>query len=152
MNTDRKDDADFWIERLGLVPHAEGGWYRELWRADLEIPQDALPAGYEGSRSACTSIYYLLRGEDRSAWHKVRSAEIWLWHAGGTLALSFGGGGTAPKTAETRLLGPDGAENAGFQAVVSPGIWQSAWVHSGDFVLVSCVVSPGFHWQDFSLY
>jgi predicted cupin superfamily sugar epimerase len=151
MDTGRKEGADFWIEKLGLAPHAEGGWYREIWRSDLEIPQDALPAGYGGPRPACTSIYFLLREGERSAWHRVRSAEIWLWHAGGTLELRLGGGGASPGPEETRLLGP-GAESAGFQAVVAPGVWQSAGLCGGGFALVSCVVSPGFHWQDFSLY
>lgn len=67
MNTGGKDGADFWIERLGLAPHTEGGWYREIWRAGLEIPQNALPAGYGGPRPACTSIYFLLREGENSA-------------------------------------------------------------------------------------
>ncbi|MDR1353819.1 MAG: cupin domain-containing protein [Treponema sp.] len=152
MNTGGKDGADFWIERLGLAPHTEGGWYREIWRAGLEIPQNALPAGYGGPRPACTSIYFLLREGEISAWHRVRSAEIWLWHAGGILELRLGGRGASPNIEETRLLGPGIAESAGFQAVVAPEIWQSAVIHSGGFALASCVVSPGFHWQDFSLY
>lgn len=152
MDARAKDGADLWIEKLGLAPHAEGGWYREIWRAEFEIPQNALPAGYGGPRPACTSIYFLLRDGERSAWHRVRSAEIWLWHAGGTLELSLGGDGAAPGAGETRLLGPDPAGGAGFQAVVAPGVWQSARVPGGGFALVSCVVSPGFHWQDFSLY
>jgi predicted cupin superfamily sugar epimerase len=161
MNTDKTNNADFWIERLGLAPHAKGDWYRELWRSGLEIPQDALPVEYGGPHSACTFIYYLLRGEEQSAWHGMRSAEIWLWHIEeiegiegieGILELSLGGRDAAPKAGETRLLGPDDAKNAGFQAVVPPGVWQSARIYSGNFVLVSCIVFPGFHWQDFSLY
>jgi predicted cupin superfamily sugar epimerase len=65
--------------------------------------------------------------------------------------LSFGGGGAAPKTTGIRLLGPKGDEDEVFQAVVEPGIWQGAKIRQGSFVLVSCIVSPGFHWQDFSL-
>jgi predicted cupin superfamily sugar epimerase len=149
----KQDTARYWIEKLGLEPHAEGGWYREIWKADLVIPASVLPPKYDGDRNACTMIYYLLEKEQRSAWHRVRSAEIWLWHAGGTLGLSLGGGGDAPVEASTPdfLLGSDPGKGECFQAVVDPGIWQSAKVREGSFVLVSCIVSPGFHWEDFSL-
>jgi predicted cupin superfamily sugar epimerase len=168
----KQDTARYWIEKLGLEPHAEGGWYRELWRSDIVIPGSVLPPDYGGDRSACTMIHYLLEGEERSAWHRVRSAEIWLWHAGGTLELSLGGGGDAPAEKNAFLLGPALPEPAAplkpttlsepaappesgkgecFQAVVPPGIWQSAKIREGSFVLVSCIVSPGFHWEDFSL-
>jgi predicted cupin superfamily sugar epimerase len=151
MDTDKKSEAAFWIKKLGLEPHAEGGWYREVWQAGLTIPQNALPAEYADSRSACSSIYYLLQGDECSTWHRVRSAEIWLWHAGGTLELKLGGGNATPKTEDIRLLGPNGDKDETFQFVVEPNVWQGAKIHQGNFVLVSCIVSPGFHWQDFSL-
>jgi predicted cupin superfamily sugar epimerase len=150
-----KENAAYWIDHLGLIPHAEGGWYKELWRSDFLIPNSALPPGYNGDRSACTMIHYLLEGAhatavaQQSAWHKVRSAEIWLWHAGGTLELHLGGSGDHPAPPEIHLLGENPGEN--FQAVVPPGVWQSARIHQGPYVLVSCIVSPGFHWEDFTL-
>jgi predicted cupin superfamily sugar epimerase len=165
----KQDTARYWIEKLGLEPHAEGGWYRELWRSDLVIPGSVLPPAYGGDRFACTLIHYLLEGEQRSAWHRVRSAEIWLWHAGGTLELSLGGGGDvpagkgAPEYAEFLLGMPalreppalskpaESEKGECFHAVVPPGIWQSAKICEGSFVLVSCIVSPGFYWEDFSL-
>ncbi|MDR0760683.1 MAG: cupin domain-containing protein [Treponema sp.] len=155
-------DAGYWIEKLELKPHAEGGWYRELWRADLTIPASALPPQYTGGRSVCTLIHYLLEAGSRSAWHRVKSAEIWLWHAGGTLELSLGGRGGMPEQLAGTL--PDAAgfyghyrigtapdKGEAFYGVVPPDVWQAAEVREGPYVLVSCAVSPGFHWEDFSL-
>ncbi len=55
------------IDRLGLKPHPEGGWYRETWRAE---------AG-EDQRAAGTAIYYLLDTGEFSHWHRVDAAEVW---------------------------------------------------------------------------
>ena len=67
------------IEELRLSPHPEGGWYRETWRA---------PAGPE-ERAQATAIHFLLEAHQRSHWHRVDAAEIWLWHAGDPLLLSL---------------------------------------------------------------
>ena len=69
------------IARLDLKPHPEGGWYRETWRAAPAWQPD----GYPGPRAAATGIYFLLTPGEESAWHRVRSDEVWLWHSGGPL-------------------------------------------------------------------
>ena len=82
------DEASLWIERLGLVPHREGGFYREVYRsADLVSPA-CLPPGFAGSRALATSIYYLLRAGQVSLFHRLRSDEIWNFHLGGRLTLA----------------------------------------------------------------
>ncbi|MDR0584877.1 MAG: cupin domain-containing protein [Treponema sp.] len=151
-------DAGYWIEKLALKPHAEGGWYRELWRADLTIPASALPPQYSGERSVCTLIHYLLEAGSRSAWHRVKSAEVWLWHAGGTLELSLGGLGGAPEDAlvsggfyGSYPIGTNPDKGEALYGVVPPDVWQAAGVREGPYVLVSCAVSPGFYWEDFSV-
>lgn len=68
--------ADHWIDRLGLAPHPEGGFFRENYRSRLAIPADALPPAYAGARSAGTSIYFLLKGGDFPSFHRLRSDEI----------------------------------------------------------------------------
>src|ERR1041384_2773553 len=90
-------------QRLELVPHPEGGWYRQTWRAPVAFA----PPGYGGERSAATAIYFLLHPGERSRWHVVRSDELWLWHSGGPLALSFGGNGADPGEPRTATLGPN---------------------------------------------
>ena len=79
-------------QQLDLRPHPEGGWFREMWRS----PVSFRPDGYDGSRSAATSIYYLLQPGEESRWHLVRSDELWFWHRGGPLALHLGGNGAKP--------------------------------------------------------
>ena len=55
--------VQFWVEKLGLEKHPEGGWFKEVYRADVIIPQSGLPEDFDGDRSVSTSIYYLLEGD-----------------------------------------------------------------------------------------
>ena len=91
-----------WAQRLDLSPHPEGGWFRETWRSGLMTPQSALPPDYAGSRSAGTAILFLLMPGQQSAWHTVRSAELWLYHRGSPLLLEVG---AEQDSAATHLLG-----------------------------------------------
>jgi len=132
------DTAAAIIERLGLAPHPEGGWYRQTWRAA------ALP----GERPRATLIHFLLEAHQRSHWHKVDAEEIWLWHAGGPLVLSTvpGDGGPVSEV----ILGPDLLAGQQLQGIVPAGHWQATHPISG-WGLVSCVVSPGFDFAGFTL-
>ncbi len=131
---------------LDLLPHPEGGWYRETWRSGVSL----VPDGYPGERASATGIYFLLPPGEESRWHAVRSAEVWLWHRGGPLALLLGGDGERPSgDPETVVLGDGLADGQVPQAVVPPGVWQAARPAGDEEVLVSCVVSPGFDFADF---
>jgi predicted cupin superfamily sugar epimerase len=134
-------------ERLDLQPHPEGGWFRETWRS----PVSFVPDGYPGARSAATAIYYLLCPGERSRWHVVRSAELWLWHAGGPLELSLGGTAAGPADERNVTLGGDLGAGQQPQVVVPGQTWQSAAPAGQDPVLVSCVVAPGFDFADFQV-
>jgi predicted cupin superfamily sugar epimerase len=122
---------------LALTPHPEGGHYRELWR-------DHAPAGQRG---AATSILFLLAGDERSHWHRVDAAEIWLWQAGAPLRLGTAG----PDGLRHEVtLGPDLAAGQRLQATVPVSVWQEA--HSlGRWSLVSCVVAPAFEFAGFEM-
>ena len=125
------------IERLGLVPHPEGGWYRETWRHD---PGD-------GSRGAGTAISYLLAAGERSHWHRVDADEIWHYYAGGPLRLrTWTGKGQAAEA----TLGPDLAAGHSPQATVPRAVWQIA-EPMGAWTLVGCTVSPAFEFKGFEL-
>ncbi len=136
-------DAASIIERLGLQPHPEGGWYRETWRAPCKA----------GQRAEATAIHFLLEAHQRSHWHRVRDAsEIWLWHAGSPLTLAIAPGDTGP-VAQT-LLGADILAGQAPQAIVPAGAWQAAWPVAPSepgWSLVSCVVAPAFEFSAFEL-
>jgi predicted cupin superfamily sugar epimerase len=126
------------IEKLDLAPHPEGGWYRETWRAEAEA----------GERPSATAIHFLLEPHQRSHWHRVDAAEIWLWHAGDPLTLSIAEHDAGPL--RRIVLGPDVLAGEEPQALVPPGHWQAAEPRGG-WTLVSCVVSPGFDFAGFEL-
>ncbi|MCA8879577.1 MAG: cupin domain-containing protein [Rhodobacteraceae bacterium] len=130
--------ADEIIAALRLQPHPEGGHYRETWRADAA----------EGARPTGTAIYFLLRRGERSHWHRVDAVEIWLHHAGAPLHLWLSPTDEGPTRRVT--LGPDLVTGARPQALVEAGHWQAA-ATTGDWSLVSCVVSPGFVFEGFTL-
>ena len=131
------------VAALGLVPHPEGGYYREVYRS----PSVVRPADGRGSRAALTSIYFLLAAGAISRWHQVRSDEVWHFYEGAALELW-----TTPPDLSTvaRLrLGPIDAEQQPV-AWVSAGSWQAAR-STGSYTLVGCTVGPGFDFLDFGL-
>ncbi|GAA2710745.1 cupin domain-containing protein [Actinoplanes palleronii] len=134
-------------EQLDMTPHPEGGWFRETWRS----PHAFSPQGYDGSRAAATAIYFLLHPGEVSAWHVVRSDELWFWHSGGPLTLTLGGAGDRPGVEEPLLLGADFAGGQQPQLLVPAGCWQTATPAGDEPVVVSCVVAPGFEYADWRL-
>ncbi len=122
-----------------LQPHPEGGWYRRTWAGSHTV----LTPG--GERPTATLIYFLLPPGEASAWHVVTSDEFWRWHGPDALTLQFGGVGPTPVDGDTIEL-----SGARAQVLVPAGTWQRTVPSSGE-VLVSCVVSPGFSFDDWSL-
>ncbi|MEV6343564.1 cupin domain-containing protein [Actinoplanes sp. NPDC051851] len=135
------------VALYGMEPHPEGGWFRETWRS----PHEFRPDGYPGARAAATAIHFLLHPGETSAWHVVRSAELWFWHSGGPLTLRLGGSGPAPVDGPALTLGTDVAAGQRPQLVVPDGVWQTATPAGTEPVLVSCVVAPGFEYADWRL-
>lgn len=150
-----------WAVNLGLQPHPEGGWYAETWRSPTTLPGETL-GGYPGPRSLGTAIHFLLLPGETSAWHRVRSAELWFLHRG-RLELSLGGDGASPSTPLTAahgggddlpercVLGLDIVAGERPQLLVPPNHWQAARTLDDEACLVSCVVVPGFDFADFTL-
>jgi predicted cupin superfamily sugar epimerase len=147
----------YWARGLGLQPHPEGGYFAETWRSPVTVGAEALPPGYDAPRSLATSILYLLLPGERSAWHVVRSAELWLHQRGGPLLLSLGGDDPAGPAegvdggVRDLLLGTEPQAGQSPQLLVPAGHWQSARPATDEPVLVGCVVAPGFDVSDFRL-
>ncbi|MGI3780415.1 MAG: cupin domain-containing protein [Janthinobacterium lividum] len=133
---------------LDLQPHPEGGWFRRTWTSPVPVvPPGAVPGVV---RPTATAIHYLLCEGEQSRWHQVRSDELWLHHRGAPLELRLGGSGDAPAETTTFVLGSDVEAGQQPQVLVPAGMWQSAGPAVAD-VLVSCVVSPGFDFADWTL-
>jgi len=141
--------ARFWIEKLQLQKHPEGGWFREVYRSAEMIRASALPAGFSGDRSISTSIYYLLEGDDFSAFHRIKSDELWHFYTGtsaiGIISIEEG-------KIKRQFLGDNPDQNQYFQVVVPKNTWFAAsLVNKKGFALAGCTVSPGFHFDDFEM-
>lgn len=129
------------VDDWGLEPHPEGGFYRETYRAQMKLT----PYSWPGERSLATAILYLLPAGQRSARHRVRGDELWLWQGGAAMELTVG--------EERNLVGPERAAGHSLQVLVPAGAWQSATPAEGaePWSLVACVVAPGFDFADFEL-
>jgi hypothetical protein len=130
----------YWIEKLQLTRHPEGGYYRETYRSHLM---------YEG-RNLSTSIYYLLPGDKHSRFHRLRYDEIWYFHAGDPLKLYFlHPGGILGE----HVLGNDPEEGQQLALrVPAKTIFGGEVGGAGNHSLVSCHMSPGFHFEDFEMF
>ena len=135
-------------ELLDLEPHPEGGWFRRTWTSRVPL----VPPGADRTavRPTATAIHYLLCAGEESRWHQVRSDELWLHHRGASLEIRFGGPGAHPTDPTSLVLGSDLEAGERPQVLVPAGTWQAAGPPAAD-VLVSCVVSPGFDFADWTL-
>ena len=142
--------ASYWIEKYNLLPHPEGGYYAETYRASESISKDSLPDRFTGDRSFSTGIYFLLEAKDISAIHKIKSDEMWHFYAGDALEIVV----IQPDTGNLEVikLGSDPENRESFQAVVPAGSWFGSRPAVGsNYCLVGCTVSPGFDFQDFEM-
>jgi len=142
-------NAQYWIDRLSLSPHPEGGHYRVTYQSTLTIAQGALPSTFRGDRCASTAIYFLLSEKNFSAFHRLASDELWHFYAGSALIVYV----IDPEGNYSELHLGNGFE-AGevFQAVVKAGSWFASRLQdSAGFALVGCTVAPGFDFADFEL-
>lgn len=142
-------NADYLIEKLELTPHPEGGYFRETFAASEHINTDNLKRDYSGPRRAYTSIYFLLKSDQISRLHRLKSDELWNYHAGSSLTIHVidTHGGYVRKK-----LGPNLDQGESFQQIVKAGCWFGATVDEDDrYSLAGCYVSPGFDFNDFEL-
>jgi len=178
--------AKYWIEKLRLEPHPEGGYFRQTYKSELRVMAEALPQSHPfgslrslraGSvatsatrmgqpetlvaRAASTAIYFLLEGENFSAFHRLRSDEMWHFYAGSSLVVHV----IEPAGEYSAiLLGNDPEVGEVFQAVVKAGCWfaseiaqnshfsqNQGEVRHPSWALVGCTVAPGFEFEDFEM-
>jgi len=126
------------FDDLGLVPHPEGGAYRELYRSPMRV---ATP---RGERSALTVIHFRLRRGERSLLHRCAHDELWQFVAGDPLELVWL---AAPGALERRVID---AHPRVTHALVPATTWQCAR-SLGEATLTTCTLGPGFDFADFEL-
>lgn len=144
-----KPAASYWINKLQLTTHVEGGSYTRTYCSDLNFSQAVLPAGFHGPRPSSTAIYFLLEKNQFSAMHRIASDELWHFYYGDPLTVyEIDSAGYLTE----HLLGNNPENNEQFQCVVKAGSWFGSKTSSGgDYSLVGCTVSPGFDFADFEL-
>jgi len=128
------------IQELNLIPHPEGGFYRETYRSK-EVLEDV-------NRNLVTTIYFLLRSEDISLFHRIKSDEHWFFHAGSPLVVH-----TLDKNGHHKhLVGLELNKGETPHFIVPKNtIFGSQVLEKNSFSLISCLVSPGFDFADFEL-
>lgn len=137
-------NATYWIDHLHLQPHPEGGFYSETYRSGVT----SAPSGFDGERSFSTAIYFLLRQQDRSVFHRIKSDEVWHRYAGGSLTLYV----LDTRGLTTYVLGDQLERGERPQVVIPAGSWFGALVNEPHaYVLSGCTVSPGFDFRDFEM-
>ncbi|OQV16963.1 hypothetical protein BV898_08968 [Hypsibius exemplaris] len=136
-------DAAYWIQRLDLKPHPEGGVFKEFFRSERSVRRNVTAT----PEPAATSIYYLLSGRNFSAFHRIPSDEIWYFHKGSPLTVHI-----IDYAGEHRAVELSDGETGQLSYVVTANQWFAAEILAGEgFALVSCAVAPGFDFKDFEL-
>ncbi len=142
------NDVNYWINHLQLLPHPEGGFYKETYRCPDVIDASAMPDRFIGERHFSTAIYFLLRSEDRSVFHRIKSDELWHFYQGSTLLIYV----IEEHELKIFRLGSDLEKGEMLQLVIPANRWFGAHVEkSHSFALCGCTVSPGFDFQDFEM-
>jgi predicted cupin superfamily sugar epimerase len=138
-----------YIEKLQLIPHPEGGYYKEIYRAGDKILPEHLPKRYNSSRNLSTSIYFLLEGDQVSNFHKLKSDEQWHFYDGSSIVIYvIDEGGNLNKI----LLGRNIEKGESIQTVIKSNSWFAAELSDKtSFALIGCAVAPGFDFNDFEL-
>lgn len=136
-------NAAHYIQLLNLLPHPEGGYYKETFRSEQQVNR----VGEANVKQACTSIYYLLENADFSGFHRIASDEIWYFHKGQPLIIHViqKDGGLISHELSDESTGS-------FSVIVQAGLWFAAELKTGEgFALVSCAVAPGFDFSEFEM-
>ena len=145
-----KHEPHYYVSKLGLTPHREGGYYKETFQSTEMTSDQELTVNFEGKRKLYTSIYFLLTSKDISHFHRLKSDELWYYHAGSSLTIHI-----IDETGDYKeiRLGLDLDKGEVPQALVPKNsIFGSSVMDEDTFSLVGCMVSPGFEYKDFELF
>jgi len=138
-----ENNPGYWINKLNLQPHPEGGFYKEVFRSQIDVTT----ANNSKVNQAITSIYYLLEGNDYSGFHRLKSDEIWYFHKGSPLHIHV-----LDNAGFLRSIELSDLETGSLSVVIPAGLWFAAEIPSKQgFCLASCAVAPGFDFSEFEM-
>ncbi|WP_299552108.1 cupin domain-containing protein [Seonamhaeicola sp.] len=137
------------ITKLELLPHPEGGYYKETYRSEGFISEYDLDDAIEGKRNYSTAIYFLLTSNTFSAFHRIKQDEMWHFYKGSPLKLHI----ISDSGEYSSVIIGNAIEKGEVpQFTVSARDWFASEVtENGDYTLVGCTVSPGFDFRDFEM-
>ncbi|NQX68250.1 cupin domain-containing protein [Paenibacillus alba] len=143
------NNPEYWISKLELIAHPEGGYYKRTYQAEEQISDQELSVQFTGQRLLYTSIYFLLQSHDVSHFHRLKSDELWYFHAGSPLTIHVIHENGSYEEVKLGL----NLENGETPQYLVPknAIFGSSVMRNNTFSLVGCMVSPGFDFQDFEL-
>ncbi len=137
------------IKKFDLEAHPEGGYFKEVYRSDLVLPNSVLSSHFEGTRNVATSIYFMLTSEAFSAFHRVQQDETWHFYKGSRITLHMI---DAAGNYTQVFIGNDFEKGEVPQFTVPKNVWFAAEVETpNSYALVGCTVSPGFDFRDFEM-
>ncbi|MBE6057859.1 cupin domain-containing protein, partial [Clostridium sp.] len=142
-------DANYFIEKLDMTAHPEGGYYKESFISAENITDSDLTTTFEDKRILWTSIYFLLRNGEVSNFHRLKSDEMWYYHSGSPLTIYMI---TPEGELITEQLGLDIEKGEKPQVLVPKNYIFGSAMNNKGYALVGCMVSPGFEFRDFELF
>ncbi|WP_342431623.1 cupin domain-containing protein [Neobacillus sp. FSL H8-0543] len=144
------NDLQSWVSKLGLLPHPEGGYFKQTFQSEESTSDSELSVNFEGQRKLYTSIYFLLSSKDVSHFHRLKSDELWYYHAGSPLTVHVI---HENGDYEEMKVGMNLDQGERPQILVKKNsIFGSSVMEKNTCSLVGCMVSPGFEFQDFELF
>ena len=139
--------SKYWIDKLNLVSHPEGGYFKDVYRSDESLKAASLPSRFLGDRSFSTAIYFLLEKGQKSAFHRIKSDELWHFYDGDPVIIYII---DQKGSLSTLKLGLNFNKGYSPQIVIPANCWFAAETE-GNFTLSGCTVAPGFNFDDFEL-
>jgi uncharacterized protein len=142
-------NSTYWIKKLNLEKHPEGGFYRRIYQSNIELNKDILPSSFKGNRQLSTSIYYLLQGFDVSVFHQLKSDEIWYYHYGSSATIHIF---SKEGKYSNKFIGPCQNNDFEMQVIIpAESIFAAEVDDDSSYSLFGCMVSPGFCFDDFEI-
>jgi hypothetical protein len=149
-----KLNSSYWIEKLDLEKHPEGGYFKEVYRSDEFLEKENLPARFHGKRCFATSIYFLLNNDNISSFHRIKSDETWHFYYGNPVIIYII---DEKENLLTVSLGNNPEKGEVLQFTVPKNCWFAASISDENketgfgYCLVGCTVAPGFDFEDFEM-